>query len=136
MAVLNAARLAQPIAGKIAVAPLATKALRVDVGEPAALVVVLVGLQQTARTIGDAGEASGGIIGVAPNFGLAAEVQSAFCDAPRSSHRTEIEGEDMAAPSVCAPGRMPGTNCASRAWGFGAGQKYPVLGGKRTIIAG
>jgi len=84
VAVLGAARLAQAIAGKVSVAPLAAEALRVDVGEAAALVVVLVGLQQAARAIGDAGDTSCRIISITPGFGLAAEVQSAFRDAPPS----------------------------------------------------
>jgi len=84
VAVLDHPGLPQSVAGKIRVAPLAAEALRVDVREASALVVVLVGLQQTARAIGDAGEASCRVVGVAADFGLAAEVQSAFRDAPPS----------------------------------------------------
>jgi len=75
VAVLDAPRLPQPVAQAVRKAPLATEALRVDVRQPSGLVVVLVGLQQAARAIGDAGQASCGIIRVALGFGLAAEVQ-------------------------------------------------------------
>jgi chromate transporter len=79
--VLDAARLEQTVAGAVRVSALATEALRVDVGEASALAVVLVGLQKAVRAIGDAGQAASRVIGVAPDFGFAAEVQGALCDA-------------------------------------------------------
>jgi hypothetical protein len=62
VAVLDGSGLQQPIAGAVRVAPLAGEALRVDVGEATALAVVLVGFQKAAGAVGDAGEATCGIM--------------------------------------------------------------------------
>lgn len=66
--------LAQPIARKVGVAPLAAKALRIGARQPTATIrgrwgVVLVRFVQRAVFVRDLTQSSGVVVGVAPNFG-------------------------------------------------------------------
>ena len=70
MSVLDAPGLAQAVAGEVGVAPLAPEAGRVDVRQPAARVVILVGLPQRIALVRDAGQPPGGVVGVAPGLDL------------------------------------------------------------------